>query len=313
MRKVSALLLLGALTLGCTGCSGTYNKSDIDTYLKTEFGLSDYKIHSEPTKIRGDDGCIDYEWHVDLTDGSGIILTVTDNYYKIGDSIEHNLKDNYNEEITQYLFEQYDNCKMLKYDKEDRTILAKFKNKNQLDACLQELTGFLNFKSEFGYEGPISVKYISKNPINSKLNLSIDNFSYITTCESNNDLVTGEVYKEYLIYCCTYGLTGRLEEFADVDVSSYIDSNTININGKTYDNICSINGMTSITSLYNILKIEGIDVEGDGYDFSFTMHDIEYHYSYGMYEYYQKGISKVKYNNDNYLISVKSIKELFME
>lgn len=313
MRKVPALFLMGALILGCTGCSNTFNKSDIDTYLKTELGLSDYKIHTEPSKIRGDDGCIDYEWYVDLTDGSGIILTITDNYYKAGETTEHSLKDNYNEEITKYLFEQYDNCKMLKYDEESKTLLAKFKNKTQLDACLQELTGFLNFKSEFGYNGPITVKYTSKNPINSKLNLNIDNFSHITTYESDNDLINGEVYREYLIYCCTYGLKGRLEEFKNSGITSYVDSNAITINGKTYGNICGINGMTSITSLYNILKEEKITVDGDRYDFKFTMHDIEYQYSYGLDGFYLKADNKVEYTNDNYLISVKSIEELFIK
>lgn len=346
MIKKLVLAVIAALIFAVmTGCTTDYNKNDIEEFVSQELHLADFTVSDTYEEFEGDDGYTDRIWTV--TDNhSSIAFHVVDDYHWGMESMTNYLWTDYSESVLYNIAENLNGSEVLKFDctsDENGIFSAKiscsYKNKNELAACAAELKKLQDELEALGYPDlNIGYQVMFEHPLRNVTNYVIDDGDFFgRICD---EIIYDDMLNEYITTLMDYRyddmyllsdeeILAALDEYPYI-VGKYSGSQT---DRKLYEeelieyyhNIIANKYSYGISfgSLYEILKTEGFDVQGDFWHYTYSFNGDVYEISY---DFNDKVFDDFQGNNGYYYLkngeeipmdyyfynhfSVKKIKEL---
>lgn len=296
--------------------SSTDPADKVADYVRDELMIDGAKIDPESKEVKGEDGFTDTLWSV-YDEKSDVTFYVSDDSYWPGEMLESSLTDDYDDSIFEkfmssiklddltYEITEKDGLKIANID-------AEYKDRAGLSTVMDELEQVKDYFDNLGYkdlEIPYQIKYM--NPLRTNIeDREIDDGDCKGLISDYDEAELRSGYEEkYLLCALDYRFDDALADFTDQEIKAIVsDSNNVERlgmvkDGKTvmYDDLIA-NGVgygVSFGSLYEVLKREGIDVNGTDQHYSFTgkdghVYEISYDFNDLETEYYK--------NNDGEMI-----------
>lgn len=285
---VIALFIISALF---SGCVTEYDIDDIKKEVEENIGVKNAVVSPSYTEFEGEDGYTDKIWTVIIPD-SGITFHVVDDHYWGMESVTNYLRNDYNEAVLAYtetMLPQFEYIKTSSYIEDGvfcGEIRGSYSNILELEECYDELEKINKAFADLGYDNlDISYRLEHIHPLRNATKYVIDEgdiFGHTGSLKTFDDMV-----KEYMTTVLDYRyedvlpfseeeIRFALEDYAHI-AGIYRGTETVrefySESDITYyeDIIANKYGYgISFGSLYEILKREGLNPEGNSRHYTFT-------------------------------------------
>lgn len=303
------LLLFFMLSITLSGCTTKYDRSDIIDKVQADLNLRNFKVSNSATVVVDDKGYNDKIWTVTIPE-TGLVFHVMDDWGWGLESVTNSLKHDYDKAVIHHIYNDLPTLHYLQVETsiEDSGlcsayIIGNFENEKELKGCYGELELLRNAFISLGYSNlSISYRLNYQHPLrnltppyedqtgdshgltsyqksyqevkNNMIQSALD-YRY----EFVNRLTPQEIADALIDYDDRVGIyTGTQENQADFEPSKIHYYDDIIANKYSYG--------ISFSSLYEILKREGFDVQGNSWHYTFTgIDDIHYEISYDFTDY----------------------------
>ncbi len=291
--------LIGITCVSCiclmTGCIKEYTRDDIKKYVKEECELNKFNVSKEPVEIEDKEGYTDLLWTITLKGDEGLKFHVLDDHGWGMESASNYLRTDYSSVLLKQYAKDYNkfkNIQVKEYADEgqmyDARLEGMFSNRIELRQLFEELLDFKFYvsskegrkRSEFRYK----LKF--DNPLRYKVtnvedNHVVDDGDYSGGVTDCNQKVIQKAEKVYLQTCLDYQFKENLLEFTNDEIEKVVQESEDQIGvlhskeGEDYvyytDLLANKRGYgISFGTLYEILKREGYDVQGNEWNYSFV-------------------------------------------
>ncbi len=304
-------LCLCAALLMLTGCTVDYDRSDIDSYVRDTYGITQFRLAKESRELVGEDGYTDYLWTVELWEPSGVTFTVTDDYHWGAESVTNYLHSDYEARMLVHYAEEYGALEQLqvKSGTEDGLTYAylsgSYATRGELESLFRELTAFRDYVAAAGYavENSFFAEFLMDFPLRDRMENPDGELSYTVTDGDFSTRVTGveeadlqAALDRMLQTCVAYGYTAPLADFTEGEISSAVyrsgDRIWVHEPGmeqgmyRALDTALASRYSYGISfgALYSVLTETGFAVEGSRWHYTFVGADgAVYEVSYDLY------------------------------
>lgn len=292
-KSIISLFTVVAGSILLSGCTvKDFSKTDIESYIKHDLGVTDFELSNEPEEYVGEDNYKDYIWHAkDLK--FGFDFTVVNDTFYDAESKRNRLRDdycamfvkNYSKPLPDgvnltYNFEQ-------DYEFTHAFLEGTFVDKAELDSLIEELGQVYSYYEETGFK-PSEITY------RLYFNCPLTDVAYYKKAVSVGGLLSNynnvdhdTLYDGFIMTCIDHRYFEALEGFSNEDIDSFIKTNKdvrqLYQDGNPLEGlITSEYGYgVSFATLYEVLKLNGFDVAGNPLNYSFVGTDgSEYAISY---------------------------------
>lgn len=274
-----------------SGCVTEYDREDIVNEIRENIGVKNAVVSPAYTEFEGEDGYTDRIWTALIPD-SGIKFHVIDDYHWGMESVTNYLKNDYDEAVLAYIETQLPKFEYIKtstYKKDGifyGEITGKYENLQELKACHEELENIKKAFDDLGYDNlqiAYQIEYI--HPLRNVTDYVIDDgdtFGNTKSIDSFEDMK-----KEYITTVLDYRYED-LQSFSSEEIKSALDNYMYPVGiykgDETdeklyeeseityYDDIIASKYAYGVSfgSLYEILKRENMNPQGDYWHYSFT-------------------------------------------
>ncbi len=282
MKKTYVIFLV--MTLFLTSCTTNYQHEDIFLYVKDKYRFDDFTVSEKRTEVKDEDGYTDYLWTVKV---DGIEFTVIDNYYYGMEAVTNRLHDNYTDVMLKQYFNRVDMITHFSLNESTfdgiykNNLVARFNSKEELLRLYNELSDFNSYLKNDGYTVPFSFSYRleMQNPIRNNISgYIVDDGDTVGTVTEIKTSDREAMLNKYILTCIDYRFEDLLSELTEQEIMdtvkgcseriALIRNDTVSF----YDDLCANRYHYGISfgTLYEILKREGFDPEGDADHYTFT-------------------------------------------
>ena len=310
MKNKLILLLCMLLLVGCE--TKKYTIEDVEDYIENNIGIKNYKI-IESTRVKDDEGYQDTIYFVDtsLKDGTEITFHIVDDHHWGMEAETNLLKDDYNEAIFEVLkdrinLDSYDLVYESDYNElYSGKLITSYSTLDDLDTHLNLLSCL---QVEIQQYASLSIPYIIEydHPLRSVTDYIIDQGD-VTGVTDSISLDHKEAYCNYLMVALDYHYQEAIEDCIvhSINIDSFIKNQKGEINrledGYTYPYMISSPYYYGISfgNLYEIIREEGIAVNGDFWHYSYSYNGHSYEISYDFIDNLYDGNKGYYYLVDN--------------
>ena len=245
--------------------------------------MEDVKVSKERMEFTDEEGYTDYIWEVTAGDTNFHVL---DDYHWGLETLTNHLTDDYKD----VMLKAYYDSKILPHftldEKEEQglysnQLIGKFYTKEELTQLYEELENFQTYVTQKGYDIPNSFSYHlqMQTPIRNNMPNYIvddgDSFGRVT--DITEDTVE-EAISEYIQAYTDYHFNDLYEKFNEEEIIEAVSDSKYQIaiiKGEStvfYDDLCASRFGYGISfgTLYEILKREDFDIDGNNEHYSFT-------------------------------------------
>lgn len=290
-KIISYAMVLCIASMIFSGCVTDYEKSDIEKEISENIGVKNAIVFPVYTEFKGEDGYTDRIWTAKIPD-SGIEFHVIDDYHWGMESVTNYLKNDYDEAVLAYIETQLPKFEYIKtstYKKDGifyGEITGKYENLQELKECHDELENIKKAFVDLGYDNlqiAYQIEYV--HPLRNVTDYVIDDGDTWGNTKSIDSFE--DMKKEYITTVLDYRYED-LQSFSPEEIKSSLDNYMYpvgiyrgNQTDKSlydesdieyYDDIIANKYAYGISfgSLYEILKRENMNPEGDYWHYSFT-------------------------------------------
>lgn len=318
VRPAAVFVLLGLLFLASIlgGCVKKYSRSDIKSYAKKISGRSNLTVSENYQEIQEDEeGYLDHLWTV-VDQDSGVTFHVLDDYYWALEEVENKLLDDYSSCVFLALLEEgkipRENGLSLKRTDISGIVQAElicsFTDLTGLEKSYQNLQKVRQALAQAGYADlsiPYTVKY--NHPIRGMIDYEFDEGDTAGMLNELDETTLTLMRRNYLTCALDYRFDGALREFSQEEIRDLVHAPTTvriyRISGRSGDSTAAENGSAvpsrddymegvigspkfagiSFGTLYELLRQEGYEPEGNAWHFSVRAPDgslLEFSYDF---------------------------------
>lgn len=300
------LLVLIVLALALGGCVKKYSRGDIKSYAKKIAGHKNIQVSEGYQEIQEDEeGYLDHLWTVTDED-TGITFRVLDDYYWALEEVVNRLLDDYDSAVLLALREEKKlpaNTGLSVKETENSGLLqaeliCSFKDMDGLNKCCEDLTAVRKALEEAGFADlkvPYTVKY--DNPIRGAVDYEVDEGDTTGEIGSVGEEDFARMRKNYLTCALDYRFDDALGEFTEEEIDSLVhaeesvrlyrapaeasgsggteQSSYTPAEDDYYEGVIGSPKFAGISfgTLYELLRAEGYDPEGDAWHYSVNLPD----------------------------------------
>lgn len=325
MKKWLMLLAAGVLFLG--GCTTEYEMGDIEQFVTKELKIKNSTVYLNTREVEGTDGYLDEVWTV-LDETNNVKFHVINDYRWGMETLCNSLKTDYNQAVLKkiekdlskfdFLTVKLSQNEAMLYSAE---ILGRYKNKEELISCCEELKKLRQVFADLGYPDlSILYKLEYHNPLrNSIPNWVMDDGDYQSYTDKG--INQNKILKNFLKTALDYRFD-EIDSFTEKEIAETAKYYKINVGIcrtkrdemgnlsedeiEYYNDIVSHNHYdVTYGTLYEILLREGFEPIGNAWHYQFTgsqgdVYEISYEFSDYIYEdneigyYYLKNKEPIK-------------------
>lgn len=310
-------MILIAAALLLSGCVKKYTRSDIRSYARKITGHRELTVSEDYEEILEDEeGYLDHLWTVS-DEESGITFHVLDDYYWALEAVENRLLDDYDSAVFLSLLKEGKIPKKTKLSLKKETfsglaeaeLICSFQNMDELEQCYGDLLAVRTALEKAGFPG-LKVNYTVQynNPIRNAVDYEIDEGDTAGEIGSIGEEDLVRMRTNYLACALDYRFEDALKEFGEEEIDALVHAqNTVRIYRPSEKESAADGGDQVITNapseedcfqevigspkyagisfgtLYELLRTEGFDPEGDAWHFSVTGADgsrLEFSYDF---------------------------------
>lgn len=318
-RTISAgvLLILIASALLLSGCVKKYTRNDIRSYARKITGHRELTVSETYKEILEDEeGYLDHLWTV-TDEESGITFHVLDDYYWALEAVENKLLDDYDSAVFLSLLKDGKIPKGTRLSLKTENfsglaqaeLICSFQDLEGLEKCYQDLLTVRTALEKAGFPG-LKVSYCARydNPIRGAVDYEIDEGDTTGEIGSIGEEDLARMRTNFLACALDYRFEDALKEFSKEEIDALVHAqNTVriyrpsengsetedgeeNLSAAPSEEECfqGVIGSTryagiSFGTLYELLRIEGRDPQGNAWHFSVTGADgsrLEFSYDF---------------------------------
>ncbi len=305
MKKTMTGTLCAALFLLLflfSSCTVDYTREDIIQYVKATLNLSHFSVSKTYEPREEEDGYTDRIWTV-KNKKTGVVFHVIDDYHWGMETLTNSLSHDYDEAVLHFLRPNLSNLRFLDLrlstDEQcyEAKIIGRFRNERELKSCYDSLTQLQQTFYRAGYPD-LSIQYqlVYLHPLRTATEQTIrdgDSFG-----QTNESIDYQKIFNKYLLTALDYRYIGTYETFTGEQIFYAIGSEPNRLGIYRSDDAASPEYYKTIVahtyegisfgSLFEVLKLEGFEPEGNANHYSFTGFDgCRYEFSYSFTEAYQ--------------------------
>lgn len=300
MKKILFIFIMILCVFLFAGCTTHYSRNDIIKYVKKEIGISKFTVPLSCEKIKDSNGFTDKLWTIKDTKND-ITFHVFDNCRNTSLAVSNALFNDYDNSLFVKLYEEIEkeyNVKLFKDDSSELLkveLLCDYKNKDQLDACYNEIVSYKEQLEKLGYSLKINCRFrydlgIKKfdEDVLSYTLLDGNNISYEYLSEISKETYD-KVFNDFVSCALIYQIEEALVEINYLDkqlVMNHPDTHRIfrkTPSGRIdyYDDVlANYSYGISFGGLYKILLEEKYDVKGNAWHYTVKYNNDLYEFSY---------------------------------
>lgn len=316
MKKWKSLLLAIICNLCLTGCVTEYDRDDVAAYAEEQLKLKHCKVSSNYQEVENQEGYTDHVCTVTDKDNQ-VEFHIIDYFTWAGETLCNYLRDDYSEAVVyqkkdELDFESLQADFYMENGRYEGQIIGSFKSEEELTKCCEELLDVKNQLEKLGFENlAVSYDIIYEHPYRTI-------GEYEDTSGDTIGVLSNEInYQKFLFHYILTSYDYRYEvidTFASEDIEKALseldrfvgiyegdkeereDYETEKI--RYYDDLVAdqYGYGISFSTLYEILKREGFEPEGEPWHYLFVgAEDVFYEISYDFNDYPFESYGEEKY------------------
>ena len=306
--KIFLYFFSATVILCMAGCTTKSEKGEIETYIKEELGISDFKVSDKYQEIVDEDEYTDKVWTVTVPKTGMEFHVIYDVHWSLI-STGSSLNTDYDEAVFSFIQDELPKFQYLHFNSDTDTngiyngeITGSFQNARELKKCYNELKTLKSSFTDLGYSDlSVYYKLEYEHPLRN-ITKYVEN-SGDSWGRTDDDLSYEKMLNEYIITSLDYRYT-VIDSFTDEQIKNALadNRNPVGIYRGDKENredfekekieyydaiIASPNGYgISFGSLYEILKQEDFEVTGDYWHYRFIgTNGVTYEISYDFNDY----------------------------
>ena len=308
-RTVLFILAVASLLL-LTGCVTEYEREDIETFVRENYRLRDFEVARQSVPIQDQEGYTDQYWQVTMTDGSGVVFGVLDDYFWGMEATTNMLRCDYEDVMLLHLAESYAGFDQvqIKHSREEgltyAELIAGYGTRAELSARFEELMDFRDYVLQTGYtvEHSMRVRFEMESELRSRmqgegeLSYTVTDGDYTATLTGLDQSAFEKATGRFVRACVDYRLMSQLEDFTEEEIQSALEGSMYRLGiypdedqaaaPRMYEDLSASNYAYGVSfgTLYEVLRRENLAVWGDSWHYGFTGLDgAAYEVSYDFY------------------------------